>query len=85
MIRSYHINVTAEDDGTMMQFETNGFTTLFILNDLHPFYVYHIEIAAYTIGIGPTASAVERTDPDGQLRNATSYHGHVCNIMCFFL
>lgn len=55
-----------------MQFETDGFTTLFILNDLHPFYAYHIEIAAYTIGIGPTASAQERTDPDGQPYNVTS-------------
>ena len=76
--------MTVENDGTTMQFETNGFTTLFILNDLHPFYVYYIEIAAYTVGIGPTASALERTHPDGQPCNVTSYHGHVCNAMCFF-
>lgn len=86
VIRSYHINVTTEDDGTSttMHFETDGFTTIFILNALHPFYVYHIEIAAYTIGLGPTASAVERTDPDGQSCNTVSYHTHAYNMLLLF-
>ena len=67
VIRSYYINVSAAEDGysTIMQFETDGAAILFILNILHPFYLYRIEIAAFTVGLGPSASVEERTDPDG--------------------
>ena len=67
MIRSYYINVTVveNEDGEVMQFETDGSTTILILNSLHPYFLHHIEIAAFTVGLGPYARVEERTHPDG--------------------
>ena len=66
VIRSYHISVTTSEDGeSMMNFETNGLTTIFILNSLHSYYLHHIKIAAFTVALGPYATVNERTHPDG--------------------
>jgi receptor-type tyrosine-protein phosphatase Q len=59
VIRSYHINISSLEDGEIRSFETDGLTTIFILNSLHPFYQYSITIAAYTVGLGPLVT-VER-------------------------
>lgn len=64
-IRSYHINVSAVEDGEMMYFETDGFSTIFILNSLHPYYLYNIRIAAFTVGMGPYTTVEERTHSEG--------------------
>ena len=69
VIRAYHINVSevqdGNGDGAMMQFETDGLTTIFIVNSLHPYYIYRIKISAYTVGLGPSVSVEERTHTDG--------------------
>ena len=67
VIGSYYINVSAaeDEDGEVMHFETDGLTTIFILNSLHPYFLYYIEIAAFTVGLGPYARVEERTHPDG--------------------
>jgi hypothetical protein len=63
-IRSYHINVTSVDDKNMEFFETDGLNTIFIINSLHPYYLYTITIAAFTVGLGPHATVQERTHPE---------------------
>ena len=65
LVRSYHINVSAVEDGEMINFETDGLATILILNSLHPYYSYNITIAAFTVGLGPYATVEERTHPDG--------------------
>lgn len=66
LIRSYHINVSdTERNEEILQFETSGLTTLYIVNSLHPYYIYSIYIAASTVGLGPSATTEERTQPDG--------------------
>ena len=66
VIKSYHINVSdAERNGEILQFETDGLTTIYIVNSLHPYYIYSIYIAASTVGRGPSATTEERTQPDG--------------------
>ncbi|CAI8041621.1 Tyrosine-protein phosphatase Lar [Geodia barretti] len=65
MIRSYHINVTSVDDKNLMEFfETDGLNTIFIINSLHPYYLYTITIAAFTVDLGPHATVQERTHPE---------------------
>ena len=67
VIRSYHIKLTAlEEDGETTSFETDGLTNIFILNSLHPYYLYSITVAAFTVGLGPHVTVEERTHPEGQ-------------------
>ena len=61
VIRSYHINVSAFEDKEMMNYEADGLSTLFILNSLHPYYLYRITIAAFTVGVGPPITVQGRT------------------------
>lgn len=72
LIRSYHINVSVED-GEMMYFETNGLTTIYILNSLHPYYLYNIKISAFTVGLGPYTTVEVRTQPEGQCSSRLKY------------
>ena len=61
IIQAYHINVTELETGEVLIFQTNGTATLMIINSLHPFYTYNCTVAAYTIGLGPSAYTEIRT------------------------
>ena len=65
-ISFYHINITSVDDRGVMNFETDGLNTIFILNSLHPYYLYTITIAAFTVGLGPDVTVQERTHPESK-------------------
>ena len=66
ILREYRINVTEAITLTLMQFTTSSDTTEIIIGPLHPFYIYHCTILAYTIEGGPTTNIISvRTHEDG--------------------
>lgn len=46
----------------------NGTSTEVIVNDLKPFRTYGIQIAAYTIGLGPYSDIVNSTLPESGIK-----------------
>lgn len=64
-ITSYHITITEIETGTILEYDTHGEDVLMIVNDLHPFYYYHCEIAAFTVGLGPVAYVEVQTMQEG--------------------
>ena len=64
----------------MVVLEVDTNTTVFIqdvlqhsisLPSLHPYYTYQISVAAYTVDIGPFATALAQTEQDGKLCHTT--------------
>ena len=66
IIREYRLNVTEAVTGMLWQFTTDADETELIVGDLHPYYIYHCTVVAYTILPGPVTSAFTiQTDEDG--------------------
>ena len=64
-IRSYTVNVTVTETGQHMQFTTNN--TTITAEGLHPYFNYHISVAAVTIAIGPYSEIYSlQTPQDGK-------------------
>ena len=67
VIRSYYINVTELPTGIVREIVAHGDESIEIVNLLHPYYVYECTIAAFTVGLGPTAFAQALTDTAGNM------------------
>ena len=67
VIRSYSINVTEIQTGTIKKFEAYGDESIKIVNQLHPYYLYECAVAANTVGLGPAAFTQTLTFPAGEL------------------
>ena len=68
VLREYRINVTEGLTGTQQQFTTAHDTTEIVVGSLHPFYIYHCTITAYTVEGGPTTNVISiRTHEDGMI------------------
>ena len=67
VITSYYITVIEVETGAILTFQTHGTANFYIVNSLHPFYQYNCSVAAFTIGLGPSAYDSIRTHPDGRL------------------
>ena len=52
-IRFYIIGVLEVDTGTQSSYNTSNNSNNFTLQSLHPYYLYHISVAAATVGLGP--------------------------------
>lgn len=63
IIQYYNITVTEVETGTVTHHVTSS--TIFFINDLHPFYTYKCTVAAVTIGEGPLASLIVQMPEDG--------------------
>lgn len=63
IIRHYTINLQHNSTGLTNVYTLTNDTQMFITN-LTPFHSYSIEIAAFTIGIGPYTSAVSVQLPE---------------------
>ena len=61
IIQAYHISITELETGEVLRFQTNGTATIMNINSLHPFYTYNCTVAAYTIGLGPSAYTKTQT------------------------
>ena len=66
-ITSYQITVTEVETGTVLSFSSDSVNISYNIGNLHPFYHYNCSVAAYTIGIGPSAHYVAQTLPDGKI------------------
>lgn len=66
-LREYRINVTEGLTGNRQQFTTAPGITEIIIGPLHPFYIYHCTIVAYTVEEGPNTNIISiRTQEDGK-------------------
>ena len=64
-IRSYMVNITMSETGQHIQLTTNS--TTITAEGLHPYYNYHISVAAVTIAIGPYTKIYSlQTPQDGK-------------------
>ena len=65
IVRSYTVNVTELNTGSQFQRIVMG--TDILLDQLHPYYVYQVTVAAFTIGNGPFSAPVSNiTHPAGK-------------------
>ena len=55
-IRYYIIAIIEVDTGTQSSYNTSNNSKYFTLQSLHPYYLYHISVAAATVGLGPYSS-----------------------------
>ena len=65
IIRSYRISVTELETGSVLNFIADETATQQIVNSLHPFYNYRCTVAAFTVGLGPSATTDVQTLPEG--------------------
>lgn len=56
MIRYYRIRVSEIETGTSMFMTSNE--TEITISDLHPYYTYECNVAAFTIDLGPYSNAI---------------------------
>lgn len=49
IIREYQINISEDATGQLFQFRTNADDRELTVGDLHPYYIYHCSVVAYTI------------------------------------
>ena len=68
ILREYRINYTEGLSGIVQQLTTVPGTTELVIGPLHPFYIYHCTILAYTIEGGPSTDVISiRTHEDGRI------------------
>ena len=65
IIRIYRISITELETGSVLNITTDKATTQQIVNSLHPFYNYCCTVAAFTVGLGPSAITDVQTLPEG--------------------
>jgi hypothetical protein len=63
IIRMYHINVAELPTGIVQETVAYGDETIKIVNNLHPYYMYECAVAAFTVGLGPSAFTHTLTNP----------------------
>lgn len=66
----YRVRVRNTEDGSD-RIMTNSSSPL-LLSDLHPFYNYHVAVAAYTVALGPYSSSVLFQMPQDGMNNVYS-------------
>ena len=59
VIRHYHISLLESSTGRQWSLIT--VSTDHLLDFLHPYYLYSVRVAAYTVGLGPYSQALEFT------------------------
>ena len=69
----YHINVTELPTGTVQEIVAHGDESIEIVNHLHPYYVYECAVAAFTVGLGPSAFTQTLTHEAGYIMGHPSY------------
>ena len=56
IIREYRLNVTEDATGAVFQYTTNASIQEITIGPLHPYYIYHCSVVAYTVEQGPYTS-----------------------------
>lgn len=71
IVEYYVVNMTASETAAEYQFKASS--TNITVNDLHPYYTYHIIVSAFTVSLGPfSASESVTTLQDGRHKWAFS-------------
>lgn len=70
--------VTVNETDTERTVNYTSNSTSLILSSLHPFYTYHLTLAAYTIQYGPSSAVFNITMPEDGERNFHGVDG-MCN------
>ena len=65
LVRSYHITIRRSQEGDGERNFTTTATTL-LVEGLHPFYMYECEVAAVTVGAGPSAMVTTQLPQDSK-------------------
>lgn len=58
ILTEYRITVTEGETNTVSRLTTDPSTTEITIGPLHPFYIYHSTILAYTVEGGPNTSVI---------------------------
>lgn len=66
VITSYRITITEIESGLVLEMTTTSNESLIIVNSLHPYSTYLCSVAAFTIEIGPKATAEVTTFQSGK-------------------
>ena len=62
-----HYIITATEANTGDEYEWDSVTTSIEIHSLHPFYIYHFQVAAFTVGLGPFSREINlQTLQDGE-------------------
>ena len=73
VIRSYHLNITEDVTGDVSLYTTDASTREITIGPLHPYYVYHCSVVAFTVEPGPYTSVfVIQTHEDSKLAETIS-------------
>ncbi len=65
IVRHFQVNVTETDTG--IEFELIAYSNELIIQDLHPYYTYHVTVAAHTVDIGPYSTVASfQMNEDGK-------------------
>lgn len=65
-ITSYRISIIEIETSQLLTFSTVPTDSIYVVNNLHPFYNYNCSVAAYTNGLGPSAYYIVQTLPEGE-------------------
>ena len=66
IIRSYHVTVLELETNLLESFMTLASELHLTLLSRHPFYQYNCSVYAHTIGLGPAANLIIRTQQEGR-------------------
>ena len=81
--RNYAVNITVAETDRHIQLTTNN--TTITADGLHPYYTYHISVAAVTIAIGPyTEIQVVQTPQDSKEMKVYKFV-HVHMLILFYI
>lgn len=70
IIREYHVNTTEQETGKTLFNTTAANNTEIYLDSLHPYYLYHIAVSAFTVDTGNYSSITIRTTETGRTKSA---------------
>lgn len=66
IIREYRLNVTEAVTGSVFYHTTNATVQEVTIGPLHPYYIYHCSVVAFTVQPGPYTSVFTiQTEEDG--------------------
>ena len=70
VIREYHVYTTEQETGRTLFNTTTTNNTEIYLDNLHPYYLYHIAVSAFTVDAGNYSSITIRTAETGRPKSA---------------
>ena len=66
LVQSYTVAVFEVDTNTTQQIFRDFMQNSIVLTGLHPYYIYTVSVAAYTVGLGPATTITTTTEQAGK-------------------